>query len=172
MRISRVSNEIKGFQIVSTSNGEIVGKVEDVLIDSSNLEIAAIVTSKGNLLDSTIKAIPRDEIQLWGEDVILTGKSNVIVEQDQLPGIEEWESTSNDIKGKDVLNTQGEKIAQLKDVMIDSKAKIIGYDLDKVSIEGPIADSKRIHVNATHGFGGDALIIDTSKLYQWSIPEE
>lgn len=169
MRISRLSNEIKGFQIISASNGQIIGRVEDVLIDPKMRQVAAIVTFKGNLLDSTIEAIPREDVQVWGEDVILTDNPNVIFKQDKLTGIEEWESASDKINGKDVLETQGQKIGVLNDVVIDSNAQVIGYDLSEVFLEGSVADSKRIHMNTTEAFGPDALIVDKSKLYQWEL---
>jgi sporulation protein YlmC with PRC-barrel domain len=77
------------------------------------------------------------------------------------------ESVDEDIKGKNVLNTKGEQIAELDDVVIDSNARIVGYHLSKVFMEGPVADTKRIHVKTTEVLGADALIIDTSKLYRW-----
>jgi uncharacterized protein YrrD len=169
MRISRLSNEIKGFQIISASNGQIIGKVEDVLIDPKKRQVAAIVAFKGNLLDSTVKAIPREDVQVWGEDVILTDKPNVICKLDKLTGIDEWESASDKINGKDVLETQGQKIGVLNDVVIDSNAQVIGYDLSEVFLEGAVADSKRIHVDTTEVFGPDALIVDKSKLYKWEF---
>jgi len=169
MRISRLSKDVKGFQIISSSNGKDIGQVEDVLVDLDELQVAAIVTSTGNLLDSTINAIPREDIQVWGEDVILVRDSDVIQERDQLNGSEQWESLDNQLQGKNVLNTKGERIAELNDVVIDVDGSIVGYDLSKVFIEGPIADSKRIHVDTTEVLGTDALIIDTSKLYQWEL---
>lgn len=167
MRISRLTQDIIGFQIISVKNGESIGKVEDVLVDSKNLELAGVVTFKGNLLDSTIKAIPRKDIQVWGQDVILVSDSDLICEQNQLEGFENMESVDEDIKGKNVLNTKGEQIAELDDVVIDSNARIVGYHLSKVFMEGPVADTKRIHVKTTEVLGADALIIDTSKLYRW-----
>lgn len=169
MRISRISQDIKGFQVVSASNGQVIGKVEDVLVDLKKLQVAAIVTSKGNLLKSTIEAIPREEIQVWGEDLILVNDTDVIQKQEDLNGFEEWESALDQIKGKNVLNTNGEQIAELNDIVIDSIANIVGYDLSNVLIEGPVADTKRIHVNATEAFGVDALIIDSAKLYAWEM---
>lgn len=167
MRISRLSKDIRGFQIISVKNGENIGEVEDVLVDSKNFELAGIVTFKGTLLDSTIKAIPRKDIQVWGQDVILVSDSDVIREQNQLKGFEDMESADDDIKGKSVLNIKGEQIAELEDVVIDSNAHIVGYHLSKVFMEGPVAETKRINVKTTEILGADALIIDTSKLYRW-----
>lgn len=169
MRISRLSLDMQGFQIVSTTNGQIIGQVEDLLINMKELKVAAAVTSKGGLFDSKIEAIQRKDIQVWGEDVILVKDPEVIHAQDHIDGFEEWASAADQIKGKDVLNTDGEKIAEISDVIIDSIGHIVGYDLSKVLIEGPVKESKRIHVNATQALGIDALIIDTTNLYAWEM---
>lgn len=169
MRISRLSLDIRGFQIISSTNGRIIGQVEDLLIDMKDLKIAAAVTSKGSIFGSKIEAIQRKDILVWGEEVILVRDPEVIYAQDNIDGFEEWASAADQIKGKDVLNTDGEKIAELNDVVVDSIGHIVGYDLSKVFIEGPVKESKRIHVNATQAFGADALIIDTANLYAWEM---
>jgi uncharacterized protein YrrD len=169
MRISRLTNAIQGYQIISTSNGRVIGEVEDLLIDPKKLEVAAVITSSGNLLDPTIKAISREDILVWGEDFILASDPDIIHELDTLEGSKEWQTVTGEINGKGVLNTKEEKIAELNDVVINSEAQIVGYDLSKVFIDGPVKKSKRIHVNTTQEFGKDALIVDASKLYQWEI---
>jgi hypothetical protein len=50
--------------------------------------------------------------------------------------------------------------------VIDSEGNIVGYDLGKVFIQGPIAQSKRISVEATYALGADVLVIDQGKLPQ------
>jgi len=169
LRISRLAQGIKGFKIISISNGQIIGQVEDIMIDMKELQVSAIVTFAGNLLDSNIKGIPQKYIEVWGEDVILTADADVIFEQNKLKDHKNWASVFNNIKGKDVLNTNGKRIAELNDVVIDADGQIIGYDLSNVSIEGPVKDSKRIHVNTTLVMGADALIVDTEKLYKWEM---
>ena len=106
---------------------------------------------------------------VWGEDFILASNLDVIHKLDTLDGHKEWQTVTSEINGKDVLNTNGKKIAELNDVVVNSEAQIIRYDLSKVFIDGPVAQSKRIHVNTTQELGKDALIIDASKLYQWEI---
>lgn len=169
MRISRLSLDMQGFQIISTTNGRIIGQVEDLLINMKDLKISAAVTSRGGLFASKAEAIQRKDILVWGEDVILVSDSDVIYDQNNIKGFEEWESAADQIKGKDVLNTDGDKIAELNDIVVDSTGHVVGYDLSKVFIEGPIEESKRIHVNATQALGADALIIDTAKLYAWEM---
>jgi uncharacterized protein YrrD len=169
MRISRITQDMKGFQVISATDGQVIGKVEDVYIDLKNLHVAAIATSTGGILSSKVEAIPRKDIKVWGEDVILVDDPNVILDHKKIKGFDEWDSVLDHVKNKDVLNTKGEQIATLNDVVIDSDANIVGYDLSNVLMDGPVSKSKRINVNATKAFGPDALIIDTSKILKWEI---
>ena len=169
MRISRLSLDMQGFQIISTTNGQIIGRVEDLMIDMNDLKIAGAVISKSGIFGGKIEAIQRKDILVWGEDVILVRDSDVIYDQDNIEGFDMWASSADQIKGKGVLNTEGEKIAELNDVVVDSSGHVVGYDLSKVFIEGPVGESKRIHVNATQALGDDALIIDAAKLYAWEM---
>lgn len=169
MRISRLSLDMQGFQIISSTNGQIIGQVEDLMINMNELKIAAVVTSKGSLFSSKIDAIQRKDILVWGEDVILVRDPEVVHAQDNIEDFEEWAFAADQINGKDVLNTDGEKIAELNDVIVDSIGHIVGYDLSNVFIEGPVKDSKRIHVNATQALGIDALIIESENLYAWEM---
>jgi hypothetical protein len=48
--------------------------------------------------------------------------------------------------------------------LIDNRGRLVGYDLSKVDISGPIAKSKRIGVEATHALGPDVLVVGENKL--------
>jgi hypothetical protein len=56
------------------------------------------------------------------------------------------------------------RIGQLNDVVIDNQGRLIAYDLAQVYVEGPLAESKRIPVEATHSLGPDVLIIDMNRI--------
>jgi uncharacterized protein YrrD len=171
MRISRLSQDILGFQIISLTNGEVIGKVEDVLLDLDKCQIGAVVTSKGNPLVRKIEAVHRSNVEVWGVDVILVNKLDVIRNVKKLKKGQNWQMVTSELRGKNILNMQGEKFAELNDVVIDSEGQVIGYDLSKVLIGGSIEETKRIHANATQAFGKDALIIDMDRLYRWEIKE-
>lgn len=64
------------------------------------------------------------------------------------------------------MSQDGTRIGELNDVVIDNNGVVVGYDLAKVSIEGPVAKSKRIGVEATHALGPDMLVIDQTRLQQ------
>jgi uncharacterized protein YrrD len=169
MEVNRPAQSIQGFQVISITNGEVIGKVEDVLIDLKKRHVAAIVTSKGSLLRRKVTAISREAVQVWGQDVILVTGPDVIQSGEKMQGFAEWESAGSQVKGKNVLSAKGERVGELKDVIIDNDAMVVGYALSKVLIEGPVQESKRIHANATQTLGADALIVDTTKLYDWNM---
>jgi uncharacterized protein YrrD len=112
---------LKGKPVVSLTNGEIIAKVETILINPNTRAVAALSFTKGGLLSRATHLIPADEVRVWGEDVILVSGPDIFVQKE---------------------------------------------DLSKVFIEGPVADSKRISVEATHALGPDVLVVDQTLLAQ------
>lgn len=164
MPIVRKTQEMKDMSVVSLSNGEIIAKVSDMLVDPTTRSIAALLSSKGGLLGRTTKTIPATEIQVWGEDVIIVSRPDVFVSKEELPNHQQCLSVANQLKGRDVVGQDGTRIGTLNDVLIDNEGHLVGYDLAKVDIEGPIAKSKRIGADATHALGPDVLVVDETKL--------
>lgn len=170
MSIMHLSRALQGRSIVSVTNGQIVAKVEEILIDPTTRQVAAVITSKGSLLkrEPGIEVIPGDAVQVWGRDVILVKRPEVIVKKDTLPGHEDWLTVSDQIKGHDVVGTDGTRIGQLNDVIIDAAGQLVGYSLARVFIQGPVAQSKRIAAKATRALGGDVLLVEPTEMVEAS----
>jgi uncharacterized protein YrrD len=150
--------------IISISNGEIVGQISDVLIDAQTRAVSALLSTEGGLLSRTTKVVPASEVHVWGEDVILVTGTDIFVNRDALPCHDQCLSVANQIKGREVVGQDGTRIGTLNDVLIDNRGCLVGYDLSKVDISGPIAKSKRIGVEATHALGPDVLVVGENKL--------
>lgn len=168
MSIMHLSRALQGRSIVSVTNGQIVAKVEEILIDPTTRQVAAVITSKGSLLkrEPGIEVIPGEAVQVWGRDVILVKQPEVIVKKDTLPGHEDWLTVSDQIKGHDVVGTDGTRIGQLNDVIIDAAGQLVGYSLARVFIQGPVAQSKRIAAGATRALGGDVLLVEPAEMVE------
>lgn len=160
---SQLTQNLNGKAVVSITNGEKIGAVSDVMIDGESLQIAALVTSKGSLLHREFEAIPASAVMVWGKDVILVSGKDVIMHQEDLPDREKWITVSDRIQGRYVVSTDGTRIGQLNDVVIDPQGRIVAYDLSQVYVEGQLAESKRIPVSSTHSLGKDVLIVDTNR---------
>ena len=169
MSTNCLSQELHGKSVVSVTNGQIIAKVEDGLLDPGALRVAALVTTTGGLgsmlkLERKTEAIASDEVQVWGQDVVLVSRPDVLANIKELPGSEQWVSVTEKIKGRDVISADGTRIGQLNDVVIDLKGRLVSYDLARVFVQGPPAQSKRIAVEATRSLGQDVLIVDMAEV--------
>jgi sporulation protein YlmC with PRC-barrel domain len=160
----------KGKSIISINNGQTIGTVTDILIDPKALKIGAVVTSKGSLLSREIDAIPADEVQVWGKDVILVSRPDVICKKDEISGLEAWLSVSAQIKGREVFSLDGSRVGEINDLIVDMEGNLVSYDLEKIGaamadamIDSPMQEQKRLPIKVTHALGKDVLIVDLQK---------
>jgi len=163
MSTTCLTQQLQGKPIISVTNGEIIAKVLDVLIDPETRHVAAAITSKGSMLgrQREIDVIPADEVQVWGQDAVLVKRPDVIVKDSTLPGREQWLRVSDQVKGHAVIGTDGTRIGQLNDVVIDFSGQFVAYDLVQpfVPAGDPTQKMKQIPAEATSVLGQDVLII-------------
>jgi len=176
MSTTCLTQELQGKPVISVTNGAIIAKVLDVLVDPGALCVAAAITSKGSALkrQREIEVIPADEVQVWGQDAILVKRSDVIVKDSELPGREKWLSVSGQIKGHDVIGGDGTRVGQLNDVVIDVNGQFVAYDLVQPFVYGddPAQKMKQIPSAATSVLGQDVLIVVMAQLKEQSPLEE
>jgi len=175
MSTTCLTQELQGKPVISITNGAIIAKVLDVLVDPDALRVAAAITSKGSALkrQREIEVIPADEVQVWGQDAVLVKGPDVIVKDSELPGRERWLSVSGQIKGHDVIGGDGTRIGQLNDVVIDVNGQFVGYDLAQPFVYGsdPAQKMKQVPSAATSVLGQDVLIVEMTQI-QKSLPIE
>lgn len=155
-----LSRSFKGKPIVSRPNGKTIAKAEDLLFDPQSLQVAALITGKGSLLNRHLELIPRTCVEVWGEDVVLVSSEDVVIGADQLPNTEQWLSADDQIHGQDVVDVDGTRLGVLDDVAIDAQGVIVGYVFSQVFVDGPLAELKRVGVGATRSLGQDVLIVN------------
>ncbi len=155
---------LKNRPVISITNGEILAKVDTVLINPNTRAVAALRFTQGGLLNRETRLIPAEEIRVWGEDVILVSGPDVLVPKENVSGYEDYLSVSDQLKGREVVSQDGKRIGILNDVLIDNQGQLVGYDLSKVFVEGTLAENKRINIEATHALGPDVLVVDQTLL--------
>jgi uncharacterized protein YrrD len=173
----RPSRELIGKPIVSVTNGVIIGKVVDILIDPATVQVAALATSKGGLLThrGEMEAIAAKDVQVWGQDAVLVSGPDVIARQDDLPDRQRWLSVADQVKGRDVVSIDGTRIGQLNDIVVNTQGQLVAYDLAQVFVKGPVAESRRIPAEVTQSFGRDVLLvarIEADEIRTEEQPEE
>ena len=176
MSTTCLTQQLQGKPVYSITNAKIVAKVPDVLIDPEALRVAAAVTSKGKMLgrQREMDVIPGDEVQVWGQDAVLVNQTDVIVKDSELPGRETWLSVADQVKGHAVIGTDGRRIGQLNDVVIDVNGQFVSYDLVQPFVPGgdKAQAIKQIPAETTKVLGQDVLIVELSQLEQLLLIEE
>ena len=153
------SEKLIGNPVIGITNGKMIAKIEDLQIDPNTLSAAAAITSKGTLLSREIEAIPAEQVEVWGQDAVLVAKPDVIVNEEGLDDRDGWLSTSDDIRGYEVVAEDGTRVGTLGDVVVDTKGQIMGYDMAEVAVEGRVAVANWIDVKATRSLGPDVLLV-------------
>ena len=160
MPSTSLTQELDGVPIISVTNGRIVAWLADVLVDPDTCQVAALVTSTAGPPALGVQAIPIGEVLVWGPDAVLVNRADVIIPGRHLPGSERWLSVAKQLKQCEVVGTDGTRIGELGDVVIDSRGQIVGYDLAQVFVEGPVAYSRQVPARATYALKRDRLVVD------------
>jgi len=153
------SQELVGNPVIVATNGVMIAKIQDLLIDPESLKVAAAITSKGTLLNRDVEAMPADYVSVWGKDAILAKQTDVIVKLAELDGRDGWLSVSDDIRGYEVVAEDGTRIGTLGDLVLDREGRIMGYEMSEVAVEGRVAVADWIDVKATRSLGPDVLLV-------------
>jgi uncharacterized protein YrrD len=159
--VEHSSQDFIGKTIINVEDGRRIGSVSDILIDRETLEVAAIELSRGNLFNRETSAIRAEDIQVWGEDVILVRSGDSVTGSENIPQREKWLKVSEHIRGRYVVSVDGTRIGQVNGLMLDQRGRILAYELNQVFIDGPLNRSKRISADATHSLGQDVLVVNT-----------
>lgn len=153
---------LRGKAIVYIRNGEKLGDISKVLFDPQSLQVVALISQQGSLLNRQELAYPAADVVIWGQDAILT-KNKEPLSTDEKGKLEQYVDLSEQLEGRYVVSMDGVRVGQVNDVIIDQTGRIAYYDLSQVFIKGPVGQSKRIPAEATSSLGEDVLIVDRSK---------
>lgn len=157
------SRELIGKAIVTVTHGEVIGRVKDVLIDPERFEIVALVLP-GKVFSKGTMILPRSVVQVFGKDVILVRSNEAMPLDDSLPNVSRLLAVSGQMKGRLIATEKGVRVGVINDVLVDENGRVVGYDLARVFIKGPVAESKQVPAHVTRSIGPDLIIVDSEQL--------
>jgi uncharacterized protein YrrD len=73
-----------GKPVISTSGGEMLGKVADLLLDDATHRLAGIVVARGILKSEEV--LPADAVQSFGRDAVVSNSAELIGARDWREG--------------------------------------------------------------------------------------
>lgn len=157
------SRDLIGKPIVLITNGEIVGKVRDVLIDPDEFVIAALVLPSRPFRKPTM-VLPRAVVQVFGKDVILIKSNEAMARDNSLEHVASLLAVSAEMKGRAIATEEGVRIGIMDDVIVNPQGKVVAYHLSRVFITGPIAQTKEVPLQATRSIGPDLIMVDSAQI--------
>lgn len=143
----RNSKDLIGKSVVGIDEGRLLGTVRDVYLDPSLEWLAGVHLGKEGLISRRSLVIPREAIAVLGIDYILTRSSDVVTDEKSLPASERWIRLDK-LQGREVDTTGGTRVGNIGDAILDEQARIVGFTLSRVYVEGPVAESRTIFQEA------------------------
>ena len=161
----RFSKDLTGKPIFSMDDGRNLGVVRDVYLDKALAWLAGVHLGKEGLISRKALVIPREAIAVLGVDAILAKSADAVTDDKELAEIDNWLRLEK-LQGRQVDTPGGTKVGTVGDVMLDEDARIVGFSLSRVYVEGPIAENPIVMRDAVLDIGGDddAMTIDLSKV--------
>ena len=166
----RNSKDLIGKTVVSIDEGRHIGTVRDVYLDPNLEWLAGIHLGKEGLISRRSLLIPRSAIAVFGIDFVLVKASDVISDEKTMPESETWLRLDK-LQGREVDTTGGTKVGVIGDAILDEEARIIGFSLSRVFVEGPVAESRTIYQTAIvdNGQEDGRMTVDLAKVEQQSL---
>jgi sporulation protein YlmC with PRC-barrel domain len=138
--------------LVSITDGKIIGEIKDLYIDREMHQVAAVHLGKEGLLKRKSLMLPRAAVHIFGVDVWLVTGSDKVVGPDEITDADTFVLV-DDLRGREVETEGGTKIGVVDDVVLDAEARVLGFVLGKVHVQGPLAERKTIAREAVTKLG-------------------
>lgn len=147
------AGEHHGKLLISITNGEKLGAVKDMYFDSELTKVTAVLAgSEGGLFSRKDLVITRPDIQVYGVDVWLIAGADTVVQSGNIADADTF-VTLSDLRGREIQTEGGTKIGTVGDVILDAEARVLGFTLQTVHVQGPLAERKAIARSAIADVG-------------------
>jgi len=163
MKLYRLSQELKGLQIVSIEEGEQVGVVEDFIIDPIQKSISSMVI-KDDKWYTGAKMIAFSLIKNIGDFCITTENSSSVVPLGEMQEQAKLLEKGLSIVGAKIITQEGELIGEIKEYSILARTgKILGMQLrSDAKLDSP--DRNVIPADYIETIGKEIIIVKEDAL--------
>lgn len=136
----KFAKDLLNKQVVSVSNGQILGKVHDIYLDADLRTVSGLHLGHEGFINRTAQLIPRSEIMLFGQDTVLVKQADAVVEEGQTDSMEQSVRREN-LAGRELATAGGTRIATIDDVVIDDTGQVLGFTLGRTYVDSPVTES-------------------------------
>ncbi len=121
-------SEVIGRKVTVRESGEEVGKIKDVVVDSTGKQVIGFVVSTG--LVSSSKVAPWAALQAIGPDAVVLNAASSVVKADEVADIKAMLDKKIEIRGLQLQTTDGKELGKIDDYRFDERTGVIeGFEL-------------------------------------------
>jgi uncharacterized protein YrrD len=122
------ASDVIGRQVTVRDGGQDIGKIKDLVVDSTGREVIGIVLSDGMITGARVA--PWKAVQAFGPDSVVIDATGSVVKASAAPDIKAALAKKTHIKGLKLLTTKGKELGKIVDVVFDeTTGDVGGYDL-------------------------------------------
>ena len=126
-----------GKPVFGITDGKKIGEVKDLYLDPALKKAIYIKIGQAGLLGRKALLIRREDVMVFGIDSILTKDSDVVIENGK--EIKDAIQREN-LRGRDVLTVSDTRVGKIQDIFLDDEFHVMGFELGRIFVEGPIAE--------------------------------
>jgi uncharacterized protein YrrD len=158
MEEMRIAQEMLNKPVISVKEGKKIGTAQDFFVDRAMTQVSAIYLGSDGLFNRTEMFIKWPDVVTLGEDAILVEKADCLLEVSEFSNAERY-VRRDDISGRRIDTPGGTSIGHVGDIIVDQKARIVGFSLPQVYVSGPIATNKAISRSSVVDTGDESGVL-------------
>jgi sporulation protein YlmC with PRC-barrel domain len=169
----RLGKDLLDKPIYSISDGRFVGKVKDLFLDGNLERIVGLFLGSEGIFSRKDLLVNRDQVTLFGLDVVLVAGSDVVLDVTETPDIDSW-VRRQDLAGRDVNTSGGTRVGVISDILVSDEGMVLGFKLGRTFVEGPITRKQAVAREVVIDTGGadGVMTIDLAQAEQHSLSME
>jgi uncharacterized protein YrrD len=161
----RLGKDLINKPIYSIDEGRLLGKVQDLYLDSSFETVLGLFLGTQGLVRRKSELIRAGDIVVLGADAVLVKNGNVLTDDSALPAAKGWVRRDK-LSGREADTPGGTRLGVIGDVIVNPAGGITGFALSKAYVEGPLAEKRVISRSVVLDTGQEdgRMTVDLAKL--------
>lgn len=143
------------------SDGKKLGEIKDLYLDGEAKRLAAVYLGREGVFTRKTLVVFQDQVRVMGVDAWLTAGSSEVADLKEQGGGEAF-ILCGDLRGREMETARQTKIGTVGDIEVDETGYVVGFNLGKVHIQGPVAKRGMVPRAAVTSLGDDKtpMIVD------------
>ena len=149
-----------GKPVISMTEGRRLGTTKDLYVDSALTTVVGIYLGSEGLFSRKEQCIERSNVAVFGVDAILVTRDDVVVDGAPACEADTWLRRDR-LPGRPITTAGGTQVGTVDDIIVDEELRVVGIQLDRIFVEGPVTENRAIVREAVTDVGDEgAMIID------------